>query len=660
MMLCRKLTQGIVCVYLSMMIAASFCRVCAAAENSPAVKENEGVASDISEEMERIDSLMLLIDKRTQLISCAMERKSNVSPLPYPPSKEQLLRLFDQDTKFAEKIRTVWSNDEKRLCNLYFSFPDTNDYCNALTDFINICRPRNEIELLIKHANLCNSATDISVKNKGYENLFHLLSCFSTDDARLFYSAQEFIESSFKDTENYGSFESNVMAALQAIGTMRVPEAAPYLKKACRESYWERLDTHRDTPNWSVLHLRNSASIGLTNLPEDEAIPMLESNLKSEGVFYRALAFRLDELWRRKKGLPPLAQNAGYRYDGGESAGANTRVNIIEYPRSLYGPDGEILQRPFGDGPETTEANAFIAPQSTDVSSSDEAASTPSPQALQQLFQRGCIPTTDFFSVQKNDRQRRDNLQEAFPEDRSRMNIITDFVNQPRTQDENDVLSQYGEELLKAADGEAKWNSLRQYFKTLKQFCTDDPRLFSIAKRAIESESAVRYDAQRLAIEEALIAIGMIRTQEAEPYLEKGLREQYWMDLYKEGFMGQELDIASTHALRTDAAIGISNLPLDQAMPILKKSVMILHDSYERTFFNLDEMWRRKKGMPPLQQDNTMRGDLWFLDRNQPFIAVKFFHPKWLFGPAGIKYVQPFGEGIESRTFLSPDFSSFV
>jgi hypothetical protein len=262
-------------------------------------------------------------------------------------------------------------------------------------------------------------------------------------------------------------------------------------------------------------------------------------------------------------------------------------------------------------------------------------------EQLLELFQRNTVPATDFESVATNHRRRLYNIMKAFPERDDYQRVIMDFVNLGRPQEENDVLARYGEELLACDDLKEKCTGLTGLFVELQHYSSDDIRLFLIAQRAIENESA---NCSVEMAKEAVVAIGMIRVPEAAIFLGKACRESYWEQLYKERIEKKELNDFDIMYLRMSVACGITNLPEDEALPLLNHLLSVTEMCYHSFYFRLDEMWRRKNGLPSIHNQGGYRHDF----AENPTRAVAIAHPQFLFGIRGKRVPKPFGEGQET------------
>jgi len=274
-------------------------------------------------------------------------------------TREQLLELFERNTVPATDFESVASNHRHRLYNIMKAFPERDDYQRVIMDFVNIGRPPEENEVLATYGEELLALDDEDKKCRALAGYFVELQHYSSNDIRLFLIAQRAIEG------ESGAFSmSMVKEALIAIGMIRVPEAVIYLQKACRESYWELLYRHgikgRELNARDVTDFRLFAVWGITNLPEDEAIPLLESTLGTTETFYRSVYFRLDEVWRRKKGLPSIHKSGGTRHDYDDPTGRYDTMVRIWHPDYLFGIRGERLEKPFGEGPKTSELHVNL------------------------------------------------------------------------------------------------------------------------------------------------------------------------------------------------------------------------------------------------------------------------------------------------------------
>lgn len=262
-------------------------------------------------------------------------------------------------------------------------------------------------------------------------------------------------------------------------------------------------------------------------------------------------------------------------------------------------------------------------------------------EQLLELFQRNTVPATDFESVTTNHGHRWHNIRKAFPERDDYQRVIMDFVNIGRPQDENDVLARYGEEVLARDDEKERWRGLGAFLQELQNYSTDDIRLFSIAKRAIEEESG---NCGIGMAQEAVKAIGMIRVPEAAIFLGKACQESYWELLYKDRLEKNEINDWDIMYLRMSVAHGITNLPEDEALPLLNHLLCLTEMYYHSFYFRLDEMWRRKNGMPSIHMQGGYRHD----SAVNPFRWLAVVHPEFLFGIRGKRVPKPFGEGQET------------
>jgi hypothetical protein len=312
---------------------------------------------------------------------------------------------------------------------------------------------------------------------------------------------------------------------------------------------------------------------------------------------------------------------------------------------TLSGVRAETQNAPVEETSSSARANADLsAAQELEPAEPEPAQAEKPPvtrEQLLELFQRNTVPATDFESVTANHGHRLYNIMKAFPERDDYQRVIMDFVNLGRPQDENDVLARYGEEVLARDDEKERWRGLGAFLLELQNYSTDDIRLFSIAQRAIEEESG---NCGIGMAKEAVIAIGMIRVPEAAIYLRKACRESYWEQLYKDRLESGKLSDYDIMYLRMSVAHGITNLPEDEALPLLNHLVSLTEIYYQSFCFRLDEMWRRKNGMPSIHMQGGYRHDF----AVNPFQWTSVAHPQFLFGIRGKRVPKPFGEGQET------------
>jgi len=266
---------------------------------------------------------------------------------------------------------------------------------------------------------------------------------------------------------------------------------------------------------------------------------------------------------------------------------------------------------------------------------------------LPTFFVEGMVPAKTFKDVIRNDGKRWGNLCRECPDMTERFLVNVDFVNMLRPQNENDILVyEGGERFYQPGDDKALFSNIQIFLGHCAVFCTDDIRLWEMARDITENKTGSTSIYRISAAGRALEFMGMCRVPQTAPYLEKAVTEAFWFEFARKApqvtaaFQTGEIDV-----LRYGAVLGISNLPHVVAIPILEKTAKGISTSdhiYEVTWRALDEMWRRKNGALPLHEYG-MRYEYppggW---ERRPTA-----YPSWIYGEGGRKIEWPFGQPPE-------------
>lgn len=265
---------------------------------------------------------------------------------------EKLQKLFVKDIEVAHTFEDVISNESKRKKNLSVEYPDRIERSKVIVEYINIIRPKNESQLIMrKIQEVLNSDKRDQDKYFVLGNLFYMIKSFTTDDKNLWSLIKEIAGTISINDDTYVM----IGEAQKCMGMCRVPETSVYFDKAITKEYWEeRIGANtpksRDAAIFLINMCRGYVVDGICNLSAEDAIPKLECLLKElnpDEVLYEDTWRALDEMWRRKKGDPPLFIEYGTRYEYHDP-----EVFPSEYPEWIYGIGGVKIEWPFGKPPE--------------------------------------------------------------------------------------------------------------------------------------------------------------------------------------------------------------------------------------------------------------------------------------------------------------------